>query len=116
MIWRCALLSNDASVSAFIVGFKNFNSSFSFGGGTFIGDNTLSACFDRIEKKTKTKRITPHGLRHTHATILIGQKKSLKTIDDRLGNTPAMILDVYGHSFRELEIESVEAFSYAMNL
>jgi len=84
--------------------------------GTPIGDNTLSACFDRIEKKTKIKRITPHGLRHTHATILIGQKTPLKTIADRLGNTPAMILDVYGHSFKELEIESVEAFNFAMNL
>ena len=84
--------------------------------GTPIGDNTLSACFDRIEKKTKTKRITPHGLRHTHATILIGQKTPLKTIADRLGNTPAMILDVYGHSFKELEIASVEAFNFAMNL
>lgn len=83
--------------------------------GTPIGDNTLNACFARIAKETGTTRITPHGLRHTHATILIGQKTPLKTIADRLGNTPEMVLKVYGHSFKELEIESVIAFSHAMN-
>ena len=29
----------------------------------------------------------------------------LQTIADRLGNTPMMILSVYGHSFKNLEIK-----------
>lgn len=83
--------------------------------GTPIGDNTLNASFTRIVKDTGVKKITPHGLRHTHATILIAEKTPLKTISDRLGNTPEMVLKVYGHSFKELEKESVEAFSSAMS-
>lgn len=42
--------------------------------GTPIGDNTLNASFTRIVKDTGVKKITPHGLRHTHATILIAEK------------------------------------------
>lgn len=88
----------------------------SYQNGEVIGDNTLNACFRRVIKKNGLKNITPHGLRHTHATILISQKIPLKTIADRLGNTPEMILSVYGHSFRELEEESVEAFGSALKL
>ena len=79
-------------------------------------DNTLRGCFKRICKKAGLKQITPHGLRHTHATLLIGQRIPVKIIADRLGNTPQMILDVYGHSFKELEEESVQAFGSLMNM
>lgn len=83
-------------------------------GGTPIADNTLNYCFGRINKQVDLKKITPHGLRHTHATILISQRIPLQTIADRLGNTPEMILQVYGHSFKELEVASVEAFNSAL--
>ncbi|MBF8418913.1 site-specific integrase [Heyndrickxia coagulans] len=82
--------------------------------GTPTGENTLKYCFDRINKKTGLKRITPHGLRHTHATILIAQKIPVLTIAQRLGNTPEMIYNVYGHNFKKLEEESVVAFGQAL--
>ncbi|KAB2334298.1 tyrosine-type recombinase/integrase [Bacillus mesophilum] len=83
--------------------------------GKPIGSNTLKYSIDRITKKAGLKRITPHGLRHTHATVLISQRIPVKTIADRLGNTPQMILDIYGHSFKELEAETVASFSNALN-
>ncbi|MED4206560.1 tyrosine-type recombinase/integrase [Neobacillus mesonae] len=83
--------------------------------GAPMSDNTLKYSFDRISKKAGLKSITPHGLRHTHATVLIGQRTPVKVIAERLGNTPQMILDVYGHSFKELEEEAVIAFSKALN-
>lgn len=79
-------------------------------------DNTIKTSVDRVIKKAGSKQITPHGLRHTHATILIGQRIHPKVIADRLGNTPQMILNVYSHSFKELEKESVQAFEQALNL
>lgn len=82
--------------------------------GTPLSDNTIKFSMDRIIKKTGAKRITPHGLRHTHATILISQRIPVKVIADRLGNTPQMILDIYGHSFKDLEEESVQAFGQAL--
>lgn len=57
------------------------------------------------------RRITPHGFRHTHATILI----PLTTIADRLGNTPIVLTTTYAHAFKELEQESVTAFIQARN-
>lgn len=84
--------------------------------GEPIGDNTINASFHRVTKKAELKDITPHGLRHTHATILISQRIPIKTISDRLGNTPEMVLKVYSHSFKELEEESVVAFGQALNL
>lgn len=77
--------------------------------------NTLKRVLDNITKKSSLKRITPHGLRHTHATILIKQRVPVITIAERLGNTPEMIYNVYGHSFNELEKESVQLFGEAIS-
>jgi integrase len=88
----------------------------SYQSGTPIVDATIKYSFDRILKKTGLKKVTPHGLRHTHATLLISQRIPVKVIADRLGNTPQMILDIYGHSFKDLEEESVQAFDQALNM
>ncbi|MEH7122072.1 tyrosine-type recombinase/integrase [Bacillus sp. JJ1773] len=84
--------------------------------GKPISENLLVFTMNKIIEKTECKRITPHGLRHTHATILIGQRIPVKVIADRLGNTPQMILDIYGHSFKDLEEESVLAFEQALSI
>ena len=60
-------------------------------------------------------KITPHGLRHTHATLLINQGVGVKYIAERLGNTPMMILDIYGHTFKKVERDIVDIFSASMN-
>lgn len=84
--------------------------------GTPITDGTVKYAFDRIIEKSNLKRVSPHGLRHTHATLLISQRIPVKVIAERLGNTPQMILDIYGHSFKDLEEESVQAFDQALNM
>lgn len=84
-------------------------------GGTPIGDTTIKYAFDRIIKLARLKHITPHGLRHTHATLLIQARIPSTTIAERLGNTPQMIHDIYGHALKEVEEESVESFSKIMN-
>jgi len=43
----------------------------SYQSGTPTGSSTIKYFFDRVCDKADLKRITPHGLRHTHATILI---------------------------------------------
>lgn len=86
----------------------------SYQSGTPITEGTIKYSFDRIIKKAKIKRITPHGLRHTHATILINKRVPVTTIAERLGNTPQMIHDTYAHAFKEMEEVSVEAFSLAL--
>ncbi|WP_280149922.1 tyrosine-type recombinase/integrase [Bacillus safensis] len=84
--------------------------------GKPVSDNFLNHAMKKVFEENDLKRITVHGLRHTHATILIGKKIPTRAIADRLGNTPEMIHRVYSHSFEELELETVHAFEDAMNL
>jgi integrase len=41
--------------------------------------------------------ITPHGLRHTHATMLLSGGHSVNAVAERLGDTPETISMIYGH-------------------
>lgn len=86
----------------------------SYQSGSPITENTIMYSMRRVSKEANLKSISPHGLRHTHATILISQRIPVKVIADRLGNTPQMILDIYGHTFKDLEEESVAAFDQAL--
>ncbi|WP_456242904.1 site-specific integrase [Sporosarcina cascadiensis] len=58
--------------------------------------------------------VTLHGLRHTHATILLNRGSNVKVIADRLGNSPKMIYDIYGHVLEELESETVNSFNQGL--
>jgi len=99
---------------------KNDHVLISYQGGTPMGANTSKYLFERIykqleKKEIKIKRITPHGLRHTHTTVLINMGIPHKTIADRLGNTVEMIYKVYAHSFKEYEDKAVTAFSESLS-
>lgn len=77
--------------------------------------NTPQYALERVIKRTNIHRITIHGLRHTHATILLNRKVNPKVIAERLGNTTDMIYKVYGHIFKELENEAVTVFSESLS-
>lgn len=77
---------------------------------------TLRQTYEILKKENiNITRISPHGLRHTHATILINNGVPPKTIADRLGNTVEMVYKVYGHSFKELENKAVTVFSESLS-
>ncbi len=69
---------------------------------------------DRITKRTSLPKITVHGLRHTHCTILLSRGVNVKVIAERLGNTHDMVYKVYGHVLKEMETESVSLFSQSL--
>lgn len=75
----------------------------------------INEALERIIKKAKVKRITPHGLRHTHATILLNKGMSATTVAKRLGNTAVEIYRTYGHSDEEADRQAVEIFSSIIN-
>ncbi len=88
-------------------------------GGSPMGPNTSKYLFGRIYKRLeeegiKINTITPHGLRHTHATTLINAGVPPKTIADRLGNTVEVIYKTYTHSNEDLEEMAVTAFNQSM--
>ena len=70
--------------------------------------------FNRTVKAAGLPSTTIHGLRHTHATILMNNGNPVKAIADHLGNTPEMIHTVYGHVLKELEKHTISVFSQSL--
>ncbi|WP_329600443.1 site-specific integrase [Lysinibacillus sphaericus] len=71
----------------------------------------VNANFNRMISLAGLLKTTVHGLRHTHATILLNNGIPVKAIAERLGNTPEMVHTVYGHILKELEDKTVNVFS-----
>jgi len=82
--------------------------------GERIGDNTPMYSLKRLLKKAKLSNITLHGLRHTHCTNLLNQGANVMAIAERLGNTPQMIYEIYGHVLENMEMETVALFSRSL--
>lgn len=65
--------------------------------------------FKRFIADHKLKSITPHGLRHTHASLLFSAGVEPKNISDRLGHSTVQItLDLYTHITEEQRTDTVE--------
>lgn len=83
--------------------------------GEPITDGALLYSMRKAQDKAELRRITIHGLRHTHATLLmLDPSINVKTIAERLGNTVDMIHSIYGHVLEEMEKQSVLSFSKIM--
>lgn len=100
----------------------NFNRWFK----NFCADNGFGRFTKNVvEKKWAGKTIhrgsgyvglTPHGLRHTQATVLIGNGVDLKTVQARLGHSdPSLTLRQYAHVIRENDVQAAEIFSSTMS-
>lgn len=63
--------------------------------------------------KTGYVGLTPHMLRHTQATLLIGANTDIKTVQSRLGHSSAnLTMDIYAHAIAEkdaLAAETIES-------
>lgn len=84
----------------------------------FIDENGTPSSYENIRyilikliKKNGLPNVTLHGLRHTHATILLNSGINVKVIAERLGNTVEMIYTIYGHVLKELEEKAVDLFA-----
>lgn len=50
------------------------------------------------------KQISFHGLRHTHATLLIANGENIKVVSERLGHTDIrMTLNTYTHVLNSMK-------------
>ena len=53
------------------------------------------------------KGLTPHGLRHTHATLLIGNNTDVKSVSTRLGHSNYdLVLSVYADAIAKNDVEA----------
>ncbi len=69
-------------------------------GGVLRNGNFNRRTFTRAAKAIGEPNLTPHGLRHTAASLAIAAGGNVKVVQQMLGHaTASMTLDLYGHLF-----------------
>lgn len=92
------------------------NAVFDRGNGDFWVPNTFTKQVAYHLTRLGFTNITPHNLRHTHATILHHWGASLRAIQERLGHSDSRTtLSIYTHTFRNTQDEVTAIFEKAMN-
>lgn len=77
--------------------------------GEWVRIHNFIRYFNRFIADHKFKPITPHGLRHTHASLLFSAGVEPKNISDRLGHSTVQItLDLYTHITEEQRTDTVD--------
>lgn len=72
--------------------------------GTGIRPNTLNKWFDEFIIYNNLPKISIHGLRHAHATILIANNTDIVTVSRRLGHAKtSTTLNIYAHAISNSE-------------
>lgn len=55
--------------------------------------------------------LTPHNLRHAYISLMLRAGVDLKTVQKNVGHSsPRMVMDIYGETFDESQVESVGRF------
>jgi integrase len=76
--------------------------------------DTFGRAWSRLAKELSIK-VSFHGLRHTHASMLIDHGVDVVTISKRLGHSsPAITLQVYAHLFRKDDGKAAAAINAAL--
>ena len=91
----CELLRKHYESESKIYGFNK--SMFIFGNIKPISATTLSRRLEHYISVSEVKKISPHGFRHSDATMLLSNNISTRAVDDRLGDTVEVIEKTYYH-------------------
>lgn len=78
-------------------GYSESNLVFANVDGTYLYPERITRVFSEIVSKLDVPRIPLHGLRHTHASILLASRCSINYVAQRLGDNPATIMNTYAH-------------------
>lgn len=79
-------------------------------GGKPINPNNVTRSFELLIERAALPRITPHGLRHSHATMLLRKGVSAKIVSERLGHASIGItLDTYSHVLPDMQDTAAQA-------
>lgn len=76
-----------------------------------LNQNAAALTLLRMHELHGAKFISPHGLRHTFATISIASGTPPTTIAKILGMTTSTLLKTYAHSFAEREKQAMQVMS-----
>lgn len=81
-----------------------------------IGKGVANTVLTDVAELYDIKRITPHGLRHTFASILIDNNVPVTTVAKLIGDTPQTVLKTYAHSFAKREKAAMNILDHVVNL
>lgn len=71
--------------------------------------------FDKIIHDNSLRKITVHGLRHTHCSLLFESGASIKEVQDRLGHTDIKTtMDIYTHVTQKAKEKTADNFAKFM--
>lgn len=102
----------DAERQAYGEGYLESGLVFTREDGTLVNPDSWSQLFDRRVKSAGLRRIKPHGLRHTHATLLLKAGVPIKVVAERLGHSdPAFTLRIYQHVLSGMQAEAASRFA-----
>jgi integrase len=77
--------------------------------------DTITDRFDRLVEAAGVTQISFHGMRHTHATLLLLAGVNVKAVSTRLGHSSIQItLDTYAHVLPEMEQHAAQAIGDAL--
>lgn len=83
----------------------------------FLQPTKTRKWLEQVLKKYKLPKITTHGFRHTHCSLLFEAGLSLKQVQDRLGHSDSKTtLDIYTHVSQKAKDESINKLEKYMNL
>ncbi|WP_025728479.1 tyrosine-type recombinase/integrase [Atopobacter phocae] len=78
---------------------------------SFVCRRIVNDLLDRMTNEMNIKRITPHSLRHTHASLLLEAGASIKEVQDRLGHKDIKTtMDTYAHVTTDGKEKTVNQF------
>lgn len=85
-------------------------------GGRAVNFTTMKRRFERLIARHGLPALPLHGLRHTHATILLQEGVHPKMVQERLGHaTYAMTMDLYSHIVPGLGRAAADAIGRALH-
>ena len=75
-----------------------------------IDPNLVARAFSKLIKKAGLSDLTIHGLRHTHATMLLKAGINPKVVSERLGHASvATTIDFYSHVLPDIQDQAALA-------
>lgn len=69
----------------------------------------ISKVKDKYIDRAGVPRLTLHGFRHSHASMLIAMGFDFVNVAKRLGDSPNTIIKTYAHPYDEVEVQIIDA-------
>lgn len=83
----------------------------------FLQPTKSKKWLDHVLNKYKLPKITTHGFRHTHCSLLLEAGVSIKEVQDRLGHSDIQTtMNIYAHVSKQAKEEAINKFDSFMSI